>query len=103
MFKLQPNPTFFAKVGIPIAGQEKLEIIDVEYKYLTRTALKSYFEGLKGKTDAQALGEIVIGWRIPDVEFSASALETLIDNYPAAAEAFFESFKAELMEAKRKN
>ena len=103
MFKLQPNPTFKAKVGISIAGAARPAEIEVEFKYLSKDAIKEYFDRLQGKTDAEALGEIIVGWSGVDEAYSATALELLVDNYPAAASDLFETFRKELLEAKRKN
>ncbi len=102
-FKLQSNPTFKAKVGISIAGDSKPAEIEVEFKYLSKTAIKTYFDSLQGKTDADALDDIIVGWNGVDQPYSTEALATLIDNYPAAASDLFEAFRRELIEAKRKN
>lgn len=103
MFKLQPNPTFKAKAGISIAGQARPAEIEVEFRYLSKDALKGYFDSLPGKTDAEALAEIVVSWSGVDQAYSAEALALLVDNYPAAATDLFETFRKELLEAKRKN
>lgn len=103
MFKPQPNPTFEAVVGLSVAGQEKLEDIKVEFKYLNKPALSAFFGAIGGKTDAEALAEIIVGWNIKDYPYSEQNLADLLDNYPAAAKEFFETFRKELMESKRKN
>lgn len=103
MFKLQPNPTFSTKVGISIAGQEKPEEIEVEYKYLTRPAVRAYFEGIGNKSDVEALSEIIVGWSGPDAAYGTDALDALLTNYPASAGELFETFRRELLESKRKN
>jgi hypothetical protein len=103
MFKLQPNPTFKTKVAISVAGEKRQPEIEVEFKYLSKERVKEYFDGLQGKTDAEALGEIIVGWSGVDEPYSITALELLIDNYPAAAADLFEAFRRELLEAKRKN
>ena len=103
MFKLQPNPTFKAKVGISVAGASRPAEIDVEFKYLSKEGIKDYFDNLQGKVDAEALAEIIVGWTGPDQAYSAEALALLLDNYPAAASDLFDCFRRELLEAKRKN
>jgi hypothetical protein len=102
MLKLQPNPTFKAKVSISVAGDRNQDI-DVEFKYLSKTKIKTYFEDISGKSDADALAEIIVGWSGVEVAYSAEALAELIDNYPSAAADLFEVFRKELMEGKRKN
>ncbi len=103
MFKLQSNPTFKAKVDISVAGQARPAEIEVEFKYLSKAAIKEYFDRLQGKDDAEALVEIVVGWSGVDEAYSAESLALLINNYPAAAADLFEAFRRELLEAKRKN
>jgi hypothetical protein len=103
MFKLQPNPTFKAKVSISVAGEKRLPEIEIEFKYLNKEAIKKYFEDIAGKSDAEALSEIIVGWSGVDQPYSAEALTLLVDNYPAAAADLFETFRKELLEAKRKN
>lgn len=102
-FKIQPAPTFKATVGISVAGQAKPAEIEVEFKYLTKNAVRDYFGHLQGKTDAEALAEIVVGWSGVDVPYDAEMLAGLVNNYPAAAADLFETFRRELLEAKRKN
>ena len=103
MLKLQPNPTFKTRVGISIAGQDAPAEIEVEYKYLGKGAVRDYFAGLAGKSDAEALTEIVVGWSGVDAPYDAAMLAALVDAYPAAAGDLFEAFRRELLEAKRKN
>ena len=103
MFKLQSNPTFKVKVPISVAGEKRQPEIEVEFKYLNKEAVKAYFDGLPGKTDAEALAEIVVGWAGVDEAYSPEALAMLVDNYPAAAADLFGTFQRELLEAKRKN
>lgn len=103
MFKLQPNPTFKAKVGISIAGQTRPAEIEVEYRYLSKAKVKEFFDNLGGKNDAEALSEIIVSWSGVEEAFSAEALGELVDNYPAASADLFDTFRRELLEAKRKN
>lgn len=103
MFKLQTNPTFKAKVGISVAGQARPAEIEAEFKYLSKAAIAAYFDQLAGKSDAEALAEILVGWSGVDAPYSAEALALLLDSYPAAATDLFDAFRRELIEAKRKN
>lgn len=103
MFKIQPNPTFTAKVHLTVPGSEKPSTVDVEFKHLSRPQIKAYFDGLEGKSDTEALGEIIVGWKGFDANYSEKSLESLLDNYPTAGGELFEAFRKELMEARRKN
>jgi len=103
MFKLQPNPTFKMPIGISVAGQAAPTEIEVEFKYLTKSKVREFFDKLGGKEDAAALAEIIVGWSGIDEPFTKKALAALVDNYPAAAMDLFDGFRRELLEAKRKN
>lgn len=103
MFKLQPNPTFTARAEISVAGEAKPAQIEAEFKHLGREALRAYFEALDGKSDLDALAEILVGWKGVDEPYSVAALEVLLDNYPSAALGFFDAFRREALGAKAKN
>lgn len=103
MFKLQPKPTFKARVPITLPGETRAAEIEVEFKHLSVEQVREFFEGLVGKTDAQALGEIVVGWSGVDQAFSPEALDTLLNNFPSASGSFFDIFRRELLEGRRKN
>ena len=103
MFKLQPNPTFKAKVPITIPGQDKPALVEMEFRHMSREAVKAFFEGIAGKSDADALSEIVAGWSGVDQAYSAEALAVMLDNYLSAAAAIYETFRRELFEARAKN
>lgn len=103
MLKLQPFPTFKCPAHISIAGQERPIEIEVEFKYFGKKDLAAYYAGLAGKSDADGLSEIMVGWGKVDAPYSREALETLLENYPRSAADLFEAFRRELLEAKRKN
>jgi len=103
MFKLQPKPTFWAKVAISIPGEAKPVPIDIEFKHLGRDGLKDFFEHLEGKTDIEALNDIVLDWKGVDATFCEESLNELLNNYPSAAMSLFDAYRREAMEAKAKN
>ena len=47
MLKTTANPTFTTKVKLSVAGVEKPVEVQIEFKHLTKKALKAYHEGLK--------------------------------------------------------
>lgn len=106
MFVLQPKPTFKAEVLIatPGGGEGKVKF---EFKHMGRKALKAFFESLgsgdTARQDSDALLDLVAGWEGVDEKFSAEALDTLLDNYPAAAKSIFEAYNRGLYEGKVKN
>jgi hypothetical protein len=102
MFKMQPAPTFRAKVKIPVPG-EASGVLEVEFRHKTRKALKAYLEGTKDREDLDALEEIIVGWSGAEVEYSREALATLIDNYAGAAAALVGAYAKELADARLGN
>lgn len=102
MFKLDPDPTFWATVSIYIPGKG-VGKFDVEYRHLSGDARQAYVDGLKEKTNLDALFDIVIGWRGVDRSFNKESLEKLLNDYPAAAAALFRTFWDELSGASEKN
>lgn len=109
-FKLNPNPTFKAKVALSAPGCAAAEVT-FEFKHFSRSAMKEFFsrlakeqEGDAARSDADALAEIVVGWGAEiDEKFSQKTLALLVDNYPAATREIFEAFRRELLETRAKN
>lgn len=105
MFVLQPQPTFQAQVTIPTPAGEGT--ITFQFKHKGRKALKAFFdslgEGDTARPDNEALLELVDGWTGVDEKFSPETLDTLLDNYPAAARAIFEAYNKGLFEGRQKN
>ncbi|APF86966.1 hypothetical protein HI806_09520 [Ralstonia solanacearum] len=106
MFSINPKPTFVAEADIPVAGggTEKLTLV---FKHKTRDDVQAYFEqvsaGADGQTDADALLEILDGWKDVDVPFSREELNRLVQNYPGAPRAIFDTYLAELTGQRRGN
>lgn len=102
-FKLQPKPTFWAKVSISVPGQDKPAVIDVEFRHKTKGELRDFFDAIPVRDDLDMITEIVCGWRGVDTEFSVDALGELIDNYPQSALGIITAYQSAIFEAKRKN
>lgn len=103
MFKLQPKPTFSVPVFIPVPGQEKGEKVIVTYRHKTRDQLAEFYGALRDRETVDALDEIIEGWEGVDAPYSRENLDVMLNQYPASATAFFESFRIELQEGRRKN
>ena len=103
MFQIKHDPTFKTKVQISIAGSGESPEIEVEYRYLTRSESDEFHKNIKGKKDVDSLGEIIVNWSGPDLPYSAEALGTLLDLFPAAAGDLYQAFRRELLESKTKN
>jgi hypothetical protein len=100
MFKLQPNPSFWAKVPITIPGQSKPEEIELEFLYLPEDERRAQ---LDGKTTDEMLSLLVKDWRDVDTAFSAENFQRFLKNYPRARLDVLETYNRELYEARAKN
>jgi len=103
MFKLQAEPTFWAKAPISVPGQDKPVPLDIEFRWYGRDKLRDFLGALAGRDDLDVLSEIVADWKGVDQPYSRDALAKLLDAYPRAADAMFETWRRELIEAKSGN
>lgn len=103
MAKLSINakPTFKAKVGIPIPGEDPVQI-EFTFKHRTKDQLDELTKSLPGKSDAESFMEMVSGWDFAE-EFNKESVETMLQNYIGAALATYRKYVDELVQAKIKN
>lgn len=99
--KLVANPTFKAKVGIPVAGGEPVEV-ELIFKHRTKKDLEAFIASREGKDDTDTFMEMVEGWNL-DEPFNRENAETLLQNYIGAALEIFRAYLDELVKAKQKN
>jgi len=102
MFKIEPNPTFWAPAHIHVPGQG-LGQLDVEFKHLKHDERRAYSESLDKKTNLEALSEIIVNWRDTDVAYTPEALTQLLNEYPTSASALYSAFWKEITGAAEKN
>lgn len=100
MFKLQPNPTFWAKVPLTVPGQAAPAMVDFEFNYLAEEERKALFEN---RTAKEVALEVVANWKGVDEPFSPDNLEKLYSNYARAIIDVLETYNRELLESRRKN
>jgi hypothetical protein len=100
MFKLQPNPTFWAKVPLTVPGKSAPVMLDFEFHYLAEDERKNLFEN---RTAQEVALEIVADWKGIDEPFSQEALGKLYKNYARAVIDVLETYNRELLESRRKN
>jgi hypothetical protein len=102
MFKLQPKPTFRAKVPIPVPGGVSSSI-ELEFRHMARGELRRFLDNVQEREDLDVLMEVVLGWSGVDAEFSRESMATLLENYPASAAAVLAAFVKELADARLGN
>jgi len=102
VFKLQPDPTFWSKVQIPVTGSEP-QPLEVEWRHRTVDDLQAFATAMRDRTPLDVCVDMIVSWRDVEVEFSRDALERLLQNYPLAADTFATSYLAAFRDAKRGN
>lgn len=100
-FKLVVSPTFKAKVGIPVAGGDPVEV-EFVFKHRTKTALDEFIKSRAEKSDAESFMAMVEGWELEDA-FNAENIELLLQNYIGAALATYRVYIDQLVQARTKN
>ena len=104
MLKIKHDPTFIAKVEIPIPGGSKAEV-KIEFKHKTKAELDSFLNSEEAKTrsDLDTMMEVVKGWAGIDAEFSRESMDALLDQYHGAARAIISAYLLELTQARLGN
>lgn len=109
MFKINPAPTFRARVPLSVPGADSAVTVEFEFKHKGRTALAVWWKSVDGRKDAEILAEIIASWKGPiddkgePVQFSVEALSQVLDNYPASAAEILTAYEKELWKSREKN
>lgn len=98
---LQPNPTFKAKVGIPVAGDEPADV-EFTFKHRAWPDLLAWVEASKDKTDVEVVQDLAVGWELDDA-FTAENITRLCENYAGANAAIYAAYLRELRGVRTKN
>lgn len=99
--KLNPEPTFKAKVGIPVPGTRPVDVV-FTFKHRTRDVLMEWVETSSNDTDVQSIMDCATGWELDD-EFNAENVDRLCNNYPGAGFAIVRTYLDESRGARAKN
>lgn len=100
MFKLQPKPTFWAKVPLTVPGEVRPAMVDFEFHYLPEAERIKLFEE---RSALDVAIEVVCNWKGVDAEFNQENLRALYANYARAVLDVLETYNRELLESRRKN
>lgn len=100
--KFKPNPTFRAKVEIPAAGGESIEV-EFTFRHRGKKSLDAFAEQIKEMPDIDALMLMVEDWTEMGEPFNAETLAQLVDDYPAALYAITRTYFRELLQARLGN
>lgn len=99
--RLNPDPTFSAKVEIPVAGGDSVSV-SFTFKHRTRDELQAFVEASKDRNDIDTIMEAASGWELADA-FTRENIGLLVQNYIASPKAVFEKYLDELVKARTKN
>jgi len=102
MFKLEPNPTFEARVAGFVPGRQT-DGLFVTFRHQTMDQFQTWLQGFADKTVEDALVEVIHAWRDAPREFSREALQDVAKVYPAFVPALIDVYRKELFEARTKN
>ena len=98
---LVANPTFHAKVCIPVAGGDPVEVV-FSFKHRTKDELDEFIKTRADKPDLDSFMEMIVGWNLEE-EFNTENVETLLQNYVGTALATYRVYIDELIGARVKN
>jgi hypothetical protein len=104
MLKLNPNPTFKAKVEIREPGGAMHEVT-VEFKHRTKDELEAFCksEERRAMSEPDTILAVATGWEGIDAPFNAESAAALCQNYQGSALVIVEKYLAELSPARLGN
>lgn len=102
--KLLANPTFRAKVEIPLPGGEKADFVGI-FKHRTTEELREFSTGeaSKGRSDLDTVLGMLEGWEGVDADFGREAVDTMLKQHHAASRCIGNVYVNELMQARLGN
>ena len=90
-FSLVPDPTFKAKVEIPIPGK-KAQKIEFTFKWRDSDDFKAFMDSLGNhEHDTDAVMEFATGWELADA-FNRENVDKLVKNYLGSARALITAY-----------
>lgn len=98
---LVANPTFKAKVAIPVPGDKAVDV-EFTFKGRNREAFKTYIASMDGREDVDLIMDAASGWDLEDA-FDRDNVEKLTQNYMGSARAIFDKYVGELTQARLGN
>lgn len=100
-FTLQPNPTFKAKVEIPVPGALVSEV-EFTFRFRDRDKLTDLMKRITEQDRVATVMEMATGWELSD-EFNADNIRLMDTTYIGALERVVEKYWTEHTKALEKN
>lgn len=99
--KLNPEPTFKAKVAIPVPGAKSADV-EFTFRHRTREAFSEWLVSLDNKEKVEAVMDVALGWDLDD-PFNEATVAQLLSSYIGAFQPILDKYMDELVQAKQKN
>lgn len=100
--KLQPDPTFKAKVEISVPGAAPVKV-EFTFKHRTRQELDRFIKSVSEmESDTVMVMSLATAWELAD-DFNEENVGKLCDSYIGAPAAIFDAYLQELVGNRRKN
>jgi len=97
---LTANPTFKAKVAIPVPGAGTTDV-EFIFKHRTKDQLKEFMDSNDGRSDVEVITDMCSGWDLAE-PFDEENVEKLVQVYVGSAQAIFETYLSESTGAGRR-
>lgn len=98
---LAVNPTFSAKVAVPVAGGDLAEVV-FTFRHRTKTELDKFVTSRDGVDDVDSFMDMVVGWDL-DEPFTRENVKLLLENYIGSAVSTLKVYIDELVKSKLGN
>ncbi|MDD0817211.1 phage tail assembly chaperone [Curvibacter sp. HBC28] len=102
-FSFDLPPTFDEVVEISRAGGLPPQRLPVVFRYRTRKELDELRDELAGKSDAEALEEMLVDWQVPGKPFNRENAEEFANKFPRGPTEVLETYFRAYWTAKAKN
>jgi len=100
-FVLSAQPTFKAKVALPVAGSEPA-MVEFTFKHRNKDEFQDWVKELGEKDDVDLILEVASAWELAE-PFDRDSLETLTQDHMGSARAVLEKYISEQTNAKLGN
>jgi hypothetical protein len=100
MLKLKPDPTFRAKVDIPVAGGDAVPV-EFEFRHKTLDQLQAWLRTPQ-PDDVQGILDIAVGWELAE-PLNAETVALLVQNHIGCAGLIARRYADELTKARLGN
>ena len=101
MLSINADPTFDMEVKIPVPGKG-CHPVNFTFKHLKKSDFEKLVDQSKEEADEKIVSKLVKDWDFQE-EYTQSNLKKMLDSYPSAAYAIFESYIAEYARVREKN